>query len=433
MNARSGESNASRGRSKSYMHALRAALFLCIPIGLVRVAESNDFASHIAHVLCVGLAGICAALAALGIGYTWLAGEFVRRFFARSCAQPSSFPGVTLVKPLCGDEWNLEHNLVSFFEQDYPGPVQFVFGVHDPADVALATVERLRAQYPHAQVSVVIDSRLYGPNRKIGNLVNMLEHAEHDVLCFADSDVTVERSYLRHVVGALQGPGVGLVTCVYRGLCAPGWWPRFSAAATNYHFLPGVVTGLAIGRARPCFGQTIAMERTMLERIGGLTQFAHHLAEDHAIGDAVRRTGATVAIPPFTVRHACVETSFAKFVAHELRWSRTIRAVDRAGHLGSVLMHPIPFAMLAVLMSEGAPWAWVLAGIALVARLALKWRSDNAVQQTHRGIWLLPMWDALSFGIFVASFFSSRVEWRGFRFEVDDEGLLSPTHEESAQ
>jgi ceramide glucosyltransferase len=412
------------------MRARRVIVFLCVPLGLVRMVESNAFALHIAHVLGAGLAVTCAALAVPGIGYTWLATEFVRRFFARSCAQPSSFPGVTLIKPLCGDEWNLEHNLISFFEQDYPGPVQFVFGVHDPADVALRTVDRLRAQYPHALVSVVIDSRLYGPNRKIGNLVNMLEHANHDVLCFADSDVTVERSYLRHVVGALQAPGVGLVTCVYRGLCAPGWWPRFSAAATNYHFLPGVVTGLAIGRARPCFGQTIAMERAMLERIGGLTQFAHHLAEDHAIGDAVRRTGATVAIPPFTVRHACVETSFAKFVAHELRWSRTIRAVDRLGHLGCVLMHPIPFAIVAALTSEGAAWAWGLAGTALVARLALKWRSDNAVRQTHRGIWWLPMWDALSFVIFIASFFSSRVEWRGFSFEVDDEGLLSPTSEE---
>ena len=46
----------------------------------------------------------------------------------------------------------------------------------------------------------------------------------------------------------------------------------------------------------------------------------------------------------------------AKFVAHELRWSRTIRAVDRLGHLGSAQMHPIPFAILAVLTSEGAAW-----------------------------------------------------------------------------
>ncbi|CAB3764414.1 bacteriohopanetetrol glucosamine biosynthesis glycosyltransferase HpnI [Paraburkholderia humisilvae] len=425
MNARSDPRRPTRVRSKRY-----ATLFACIVVVFSRVAASYDAAPHIAHILCATLAVAFALPAVLGVGYTCFAALLVRGFFARSCAQPSSFPSVTLVKPLCGDEWNLEHNLTSFFEQDYPGPVQFLFGVHDPADVALKTVDMLRARYPKAQVDVVVDSRLYGPNRKIGNLVNMLEHAKYDVLCFADSDVTVERDYLLHVVGALQCPGVGLVTCVYRGLCAPGWWPGFAAAATNYHFLPGVVTGLALGRARPCFGQTIAMERAMLDRIGGLTQFAHHLAEDHAIGCAVRRTGATVSIPPFTVRHACVETRFTKLFAHELRWSRTIRSVDPLGHLGSALMHPLPFALLAVLMSEGAAWAWALAGIALVARLVLKWQSDRAVQQTHRGLWLLPMCDVLSFIIFIASFFSSRVEWRGFSFNVDGNGLLSPVHDE---
>ncbi|MFC0397491.1 bacteriohopanetetrol glucosamine biosynthesis glycosyltransferase HpnI [Paraburkholderia rhizosphaerae] len=385
---------------------------------------------HIVHVLGITLAALFAVPAVLGTAYTWLAAMLVRAFFARSCAQPTSFPSVTLVKPLCGDEWNLEQNLVSFFEQDYPGPIQYLFGVHDPDDVALKTVDRLRERYPHAQVDVVVDSRLYGPNRKIANLVNMLEQAKYDVLCFADSDVTVERDYLRRVVGELQSPGVGLVTCVYRGLCAPGWWPGFAAAATNYHFLPGVVTGLALGRARPCFGQTIAMERAMLERIGGLAQFSHHLAEDHAIGSAVRRTGATVSIPPFAVRHACVETRFTKLFAHELRWSRTIRSIDPLGHLGSALMHPLPFAILALLMSGGATWAWCIAGVALAARVVLKWQSDRAVRQTHRHLWLLPMSDILSFGIFIASFFSTRVVWRGFSFNVDGDGLLSPVHDE---
>jgi ceramide glucosyltransferase len=126
---------------------------------------------------------------------------------------------------------------------------------------------------------------------------------------------------------------------------------------TNYHFLPGVVTGLSIGRARPCFGQTIAITRATLMRIGGLPQFAYHLAEDYAIGEAVRCNGLSVVIPPFTVHHACVETTFSQLFAHELRWCRTIRAADRTGHLGAILMHPFPLALFAVLFSFGNPLA----------------------------------------------------------------------------
>jgi len=382
------------------------------------------------HLILLALAFLCGIGAALGIVYTVLAGALVGRFFARTTSEPTSYPAVTIVKPLHGHEWTLLSNLSSFCQQDYPGPLQFLFGVHDSEDAALRTVEQLRVLHPEAHITVVADARLYGPNRKMSNILNMLPEAQHDVLVFADSDVSVGPSYLRNVVGELQKPGVGLVTCVYRGQPDPGFWPRLSAKATNYQFLPGVVTGLALGMARPCFGQTIAMRRETLERIGGFAQFVHHLAEDHAIGEAVRMIGEKVVIPPFTVSHACVETSATKLIAHELRWSRTIRIIDPVGHLGSALTHPLAFASLAVALSGGAAWAWPLAAAALLARLALKVQSDHALRQAHRDLWLLPFWDIVSFWIFVASFFSKRVIWRGFSFKVDGDGLLSPVQDE---
>jgi ceramide glucosyltransferase len=404
--------------------AVAAIVVASAAIEVVHVAPPG-----ITHLLFMALAVVCAICALIGTIYTATASVLVGRFFAREVAMPVHFPAVTLVKPLHGDEWQLEQHLVSFFEQDYPGQVQYLFGVHDSRDAALGVIERLRVRYPDAHITVVADSRLYGPNRKIANLVNMLEQSEHDVLCFADSDVRVDRDFLRHIVGALQQPGVGLVTTVYRGLCAPGFWPRVAAALTNYHFLPGVVTGLAIGRARPCFGQAIAMTREMLDRIGGLTQFAHHLAEDHALGEAVRHVGAEVSIPPILVRHACVENTFGKLFAHELRWSRTVRAADRSGHLGAVLMHPFALAMLAVVLSGGAPAAWVLAGVALCARAWLIWQTDRATGDEPGGLLCLPLWEMVQFAIYVASFCSSGVVWRGTRFRVDRNGMLSPVHE----
>ena len=410
----------------------RTRTALCVLAGALIVVtavvepEWLAWAGHAAEAAGVALAIVCSVLAVLGIAYTAWTAQLVGRFFARSVPAPASFPPVTLVKPLHGDEWNLDGQLASFFEQDYPGPVQMLFGVHDASDAALKTVDALRVRYPDAHVTVVADSRLHGPNRKVSNLVNMLPAAEHDVLCFTDSDVTVEPDFLRNVVGELQQPDVGLVTCLYRGQCQPGFWPRLSAGATDYQFLPGVLAGLAIGRARPCFGQTIAMTRDMLSRIGGLAPFASHLAEDNAIGEAIRDTGAKVAIPSFIVRHACAETTFARLVSHELRWSRTIRAVDRSGHLGSAITYPLAFALLALLLSGGAGWTWPLVGLAFAARGLLKWRVDRVTGERCRGWWVLPISDVVSFAIFVASFFSGRVVWRGVDFGVDGKGQLYP-------
>ena len=382
------------------------------------------------HLLAVTLACSCAAAAVFGIVYTGVASALIGRFFARAVSEPTSYPPVTIVKPLHGNEWALLANLSSFCRQDYPGPVQFLFGVHDSNDPALQAVSDLQKLHPEADITVVADTRLYGPNRKISNILNMLPQAQYDVFVFADSDVSVGTNYLRNVIGELQKPGVGLVTCVYRGQPDPGFWPRLSVKAINYQFLPSVVTGLALGLARPCFGQTIAMRRDTLEKIGGFAPFVKHLAEDHAIGEAVRMTGQKVVIPPFTITHACVESSAMQLIAHELRWSRTIRSIDPRGHLGSALTHPLAFALLAVAFSGGAVWTWLLALVALCARFALKLLSDRALQQVRRDLWMLPLWDIASFAIFVASFWSSRVIWRGFSFTVDSDGLLSAAQDE---
>jgi ceramide glucosyltransferase len=372
---------------------------------------------------------LCALGASFGTLYSLYAALLTWRFFGRSAREPAEHPAVTIVKPLHGNEETLFENLASFCRQDYTGPIQFLFGVHDGRDDALEAVAKLRTAFPKADIEVVANATLYGPNRKISNIVNMLPAARHDLLIFADSDVSVGRDYVRHIVGELERPEVGLVTCAYRARPCAGLWTHVEAQATDYQFLPGVMAGLALGLARPCFGQTIAMRRATFEHIGGFAQFAHHLAEDYAIGEAVRATGAQVAVPPFVVWHGCVETDFAKMTAHALRWSRTIRAVDPGGHAGSVLTYPCALALLTVVLSGLAPWSWALFAATLSARLLAMLLSDRALRVPTRRAWLLPLSELVAFGVFMASFASSRVVWRGFSFDVDREGRLHPAPE----
>ena len=97
---------------------------------------------------------------------------------------------------------------------------QIVFGVQDAADPAVAVVRRLQARFPAVDIALVADPTLHGRNRKVGNLINMMPAARHDVLVIADSDVHVRPDYLDRLVAALEQPGVGLVTTLYAGLPA---------------------------------------------------------------------------------------------------------------------------------------------------------------------------------------------------------------------
>jgi ceramide glucosyltransferase len=107
----------------------------------------------------------------------------------------------------------------------------------------------------------------------------------------------------------------------------------------------------------------------------------------------MRMIGQKVVIPPFTLSHACVESSALQLIAHEVRWSRTIRSIHPLGHLGSALIHPLAFALPAVAFSGGAVWTWLLVLVALCARFALKLLSGHALQLVRRDLWMLPLWD----------------------------------------
>ena len=90
-------------------------------------------------------------IAAAGCGFLIAATILVARA-PLSPARPRTLaaPSVTVLKPLHGDEPGLFDNLGSFCGQDYPGPVQIVFGVQDPGDRRGAVVERLQTTYPGA-------------------------------------------------------------------------------------------------------------------------------------------------------------------------------------------------------------------------------------------------------------------------------------------
>src|SRR5260221_8349409 len=105
-------------------------------------------------------------------------------------------PAVTILKPLHGDEPGLLTNLATFCDQAYSGPVQIVFGVSRPDDLAIAVVEELRAMFPHQAIELVVDDSVHGTNPKVSNLINMSGRIAHDIIVLADSDIRVRPDYL---------------------------------------------------------------------------------------------------------------------------------------------------------------------------------------------------------------------------------------------
>jgi len=221
------------------------------------------------------------------------------------------------------------------------------------------------------------------------------------------------------------------VTCLYHGLPVTGFWAQLAALGINAHFLPNVIMGVGLKLAQPCFGSTIAFKRRALVEIGGFIRVANCLADDYAIGAALRARGYGISVSPITVGHVCGEMSASELWHHEVRWARTIRSLDPAGYASSILAHAFPLALIAAVVgvaAESLSPATAL-GLGLAAsgcRLALLRQVERAFNLPPQSCWLVPLRDVLSFAVFVSSFFGQSARWKGRRYRFVAGGTLVP-------
>jgi len=370
------------------------------------------------------LVGIGTALAALAMSYSITAWLAVRRRIRHTGGALANAPPVTVLKPLCGVEPALYECLRSFCEQDYP-QFQIVFGVADSQDPAIAVVRRLQHEFPTKDLRIAIDGRLHGSSPKVSNLINMMSLASYDHFVIADSDVRVTRSYLASVVAPLLDPGVGIVTCGYRGRRRAGLWSLLGCLFINEWFMPSVRVAAMAGSQSFAFGATIAIRRHVLDIIGGFRSIANQLADDYRLGELTRRIGLRTVLSEVVVDTYVGERSLNELLEHELRWLRTIRAVRPVGHALSFITFGIPVAGIGSLLAGGALSTLAMLGITAGARILLHSTLHGpGLARSH--LLILPLRDTLTFVLWSWSFVTRTVRWRDAHFRVTRNGAFQP-------
>jgi ceramide glucosyltransferase len=298
-------------------------------------------------------------------------------------------------------------------------------GVNDPTDTALPAARALIRDLPDSDIALVVNPRIRGGNGKVANLENIFQAARHEILVLADSDMRVDAGYVRAVTAPLLDLQIGVVTCLYEGVPTTGRWSELGALHINFGFLPSVLVADALGINLGCFGATIALRRETLSRIGGFARVKDELADDQRIGEAVRAQGLSVVLSRYLVKAQVWEPSLAGLWRHELRWARTVRMIAPAGFAGSVLTHAVAISAIGAAVTGFGLTACIFLGMTLLLRWASARVIAGALGFATTKLWLLPIRDALSFAVFVASFFGRRVFWRDQIFQVAPSGQMS--------
>src|SRR5208282_1087248 len=363
----------------------------------------------------------------------WSAAAFLReRTRGKKTAGPpasaaQTLPPVSILKPLKGIDPEIYESFRSHCLQDYP-EYEIIFGDSDPADPAVASVEQLQREFPDRVIRLVVCPEKLGANVKVSNLAQMLPSARYEFVIVNDSDIRVERDYLRRVTEPLGDPRVGMVTCLYRGSAAPTQGSRLESLGISTDFCAGVLVARQLeGGLHFGLGSTLAFRRADLERIGGFKPIVDFLADDYELGRRIAGLGLQVQLSDVIVDTHLPAYDFLGFWSHQLRWARGVRDARSGGYVGVVSTFGLMWALLCIAASWPAPWSWTVFGAVVLLRVVVALAVGGSVlrdRQLLKNLWLLPVRDLTAVAVWIASFSGHTVTWRGDRFELKQGRLI---------
>jgi len=112
-----------------------------------------------------------------------------------------------------------------------------------------------------------------------------------------------------------------------------------------------------------------------------------------------------------------------------LRWLRTVRDARPGGYAGLIFTQGLSLAVLNVIASGASLVSFWLLALSFFLRLSLAMTVGAEVLGDHQvlpSLWVLPIRDLISSGLWIGGFASNTVVWRGERFEVR-KGKLHPS------
>ncbi len=370
------------------------------------------------------------ALSLGGIAYFLLALFAVLRLRMRTqAAAPAEWncPPLSLLKPLCGLEPDLETNLRSFFEQDYPG-YEILFAAREDADPALALARKLMKAYPRIASRILVTGDPPYANAKVYSMGKLAEAARFDLLIITDSDVSVDSDYLKSMARAFARGNTGAVTSLYRGVGGADLWSKLEALGMSTEFMAGVVVAEFLEGMKFTIGPSMGITRKCLKQIGGFPALAEYLADDFVLGKKAAAAGYEVALSVQAVDHHAYSTGFVRSFQHRLRWNRSSRFSRPAGYWGQGFTYGLPWALLFFLCFPSL-WTLTLLSVSLLLRMGLVYLLGSKLlgdRTVTRRMFLIPLQDFLSFATWLGGLFGREITWRNQRYQLLPGGRFKP-------
>jgi ceramide glucosyltransferase len=335
-------------------------------------------------------------------------------------------PPVSILKPVRGLDHGAYENFASFCGLDYPD-YEILFAVADSDDPVIPIIEKLRKDHPRQAIRLIVGVEQLGITLKTNSLVRLAREARHELLVINDSDVRVEQDYLRDVVAPFADPKVGCVTAFFRSMTEGGLAADVDAVGVPTDSSASTLVAKTLGSLDFALGWTMATTKTRLAEIGGFESLVNHHSDDFALGNEIFKRGYRIELMRKPVWMVFPRETWGDLFKHELRWSILLKNLRPGGYAAMAMTFGLPWAVLVTLVVPTFSAALGYWGAYLALRLGVAWTvgvwglHDPVVRKR---IWLVPVRDALNLCVYVASFFSNTVRWRGITYRVEGRSFV---------
>ena len=343
--------------------------------------------------------------------------------------QPASpnFPPISILKPLKGLEDNLFDNLESFCLQDYP-EYEIICSLQDENDPAHKVAKKVKEKFPYRPISVVVERCNRGLNPKVNNLFAAYRHSKYATFLISDSNVKVDKHYLRRTMAHLENPEVGLVCNLIRGVGGRSMGSIFENLHLN-SFILGNICFLDRYLNIPCVvGKSMLMRKGDFEAIGGLESVRDVLAEDHFMGEKIRERNQRVVISNYMINNVNVYWGLRKFINRHVRWGKMRWKIGGIRYFAELAINPVFVSSLPLFV-----YGFTRKTLSLfLAVCTVKIIGDFHLGRRIRtdlcplAYLLSPVKDLLIGLIWFVPFVSDTVVWRGNRYRIAKDSALSP-------
>jgi ceramide glucosyltransferase len=366
-------------------------------------------------ILLPALAPLLYYCAAIYAGIRFFHGRENSKALDRSFAPP-----VSILKPVRGIDCEAYQNFASMCRIDYD-EYEIVFAVADPNDPVIRLIDQLQKEFPHRSIRLITGIEQRGHCRKTNSLRRLAEEAKYDFLVMNDSDVRVDKDYLWNVVAPFRDPKVGAVTALYRSKSGGGLASNIDAVGVPTDASASAIVVWKFSKLDFAYGWTMAVTKERLKEIGGFDALIDMHSDDFALGHEIGKRGYRIELMREAVCVVFPDETLRQFLIHELRWSVQLKNLRPRGYLWMFLSLGLAWCLLVAAMVPSTPivTSYVLAYIGL--RLAVAWvigvwgLGDATVR---RRPWLVFLRDAVNLCVYLASFFSDTVEWRGGSYHL---------------